>query len=823
MQSLNIILRSIWKGKFYSLVSVLGLAVAIASVILVATLIRHETSFEDNFTKADQIYRLTWENPATGDRFATMFNPFSPQMVIDFPEVEEAARVATSRLMFKRPGDSSGEVFENFEDLAFADPSFFSVFNFDFIAGSPETALVEPGSIVLTQAAAEKYFGNRNAMGQTLILEDNVVLTVRGVITDMPKTTHFSFHFIVPLETMRIVFNGAGFLDNWGSDRLYHYVVLAKGTDPGLIKDQLPEFAVRHSGFENFDVFIDLQPLKNIHFTNDLQDEVPFQDSIKNITKAPRKMGDLILFSVGAMILVLVASFNFMNLQVARSVGKNKQMGLFKAFGATRKKIIQFILLESLVLSGIALLLAIFLVEISLAGFSNLLGSALTWANILTPGMILLIVSLTLGLGLGSGVYPAILMGSQLPSKILKGEFTFGQGAEKVRHTLVLLQFAVSIILIIVSFGIYSQIKYSLSAPLGFDQEGVVTIEANRSGVRDVFETMKTRLLEHPDIEYVSRGTIIPPGNLSDGSEFTPEGGDPENPVAVRRVSVDYDYFEALGIQMVAGRSYSKDFPADVFVFPSAENPNTTGGIILNETAARRAGWTNPEDAIGNPTFSQFNFGGFTATLTMTVVGIVPDVHFRSLRSEVSPMVFYLSLGGGTMIVKMSSPDTRNGFAHLETVWAEMVPDTPLSTFWLEEEVRQLYAQERKTLSLLGSISLLAVFVASLGLFAVATLVTEKRTKEVGLRKILGAKVRQIVNLLSWQFLKPVLLANLLAWPIAWFYLNDWLNVFVFRFDVTPLHFLVPAMIAILVAWGTVAGQAWKVARANPIKALRYE
>lgn len=822
MQTLNIIIRSIWRGKFYSLVSVIGLAVAIASVIMVSTLIRQETSFEDNFTKADQIYRLTWENPATGDKFATMFNPFSPQMVIDFPEVEDAARIATANLMFEKSGTASGKTFKNFEDLAFAEPSFFSVFNFDFVAGDPRTALLEPGSIVLTQAAAEKYFGDEDPMGQTLVLEEEVVLTVSAVIADMPDNTHFSFHFIVTFETLRAVYNGAGFLDNWGSDAIYHYVVVSKGTDPATIEAQLPDFAKRHSGFENFDVIIGMQPLKNIHFTNDLQDDVPFQDSIKNITKAPRKMGDLVLFSVGALILVLVASFNFMNLQVARSVGKNRHMGLFKVFGATGQKIISFILMESVVLSFISLGVALALVEIFLGNFADLLAANLTWANIMTPGIIALSLALTLGLALVSGIYPALLIGGEAPTRILKGEFKLGQGAEKARHTLVLLQFAVSIVLIIVSFGIYSQIQFSQSAPLGFDQKGAVLVKANRQASGS-FGTIKTRLLEHPDIQYVGRGNITPPGNLSDGAAFITEGGDPANPIAVRRVSVDYDYFEALGIPMVAGRSYNEAFLGDVFVFPNAENPNTTGGIILNETAARRAGWQNPQDAIGKPTFSQFNLGDLPVTLTMTVVGVVPDIHFRSLRSEVSPMAFYLSSGGGTMVIKFSNPETRAAIAHLEQVWAETVPEMPLSMTWLDQEVDQLYAQERKTLTLLSSISLLAVFVASLGLFAVATLVAEKRTKEVGIRKILGAKVRQIINLLSWQFLKPVLFANIVAWPVAWFFLDDWLKVFVYRFELSPVHFLVPGIMAILVAWGTVAGQAYRVARANPIKALRYE
>ena len=351
----------------------------------------------------------------------------------------------------------------------------------------------------------------------------------------------------------------------------------------------------------------------------------------------------------------------------------------------------------------------------------------------------------------------------------------------------------------------------------------MLIVEASRSEVRGAFDTLKARLLEHPDIEFVTRASITPPGNLSDGSSFVPEGGDPDNPIAVRRVGVDYDYFETLGIEMTAGRTFNPSFALDRFIIPSIENPNTTGGVILNETAARRAGWLNPEDAIGKPTFSKFNLGDLPVSITLTVIGVIPDVHFRSLRSEVSPMGFLLTKQGGTMAIKISNPNTKNAVGYLEGVWAEMIPALPLTTTWLNDEVTQLYFQERKTLNLLASISLLAVFIATLGLFAVANLVTEKRTKEVGLRKFLGAKVRQIVNLFSWQFLKPVLLANILAWPVAWYFISEWLEVFVYRVDLGLALFIIPGLAALMIAWATVATQAWLVARKNPVHALRYE
>jgi len=520
----------------------------------------------------------------------------------------------------------------------------------------------------------------------------------------------------------------------------------------------------------------------------------------------------------------LVASFNFMNLQMARIVGKNRQMGLFKVFGGTRKTITWFILLETLVLSLLALGTAAVLIEIFLPGFSALLGSQLSWSNILTPEILVLTFGTTAMVALLSGLYPAILIGSQAPSKILKGEFSPGAGTERARQSLVFLQFAVSIILIIVSFGIYSQIKYSLSVPLGFEPEGVILADLNRSETLQAYSTLKARLLESPDIDFVSRASIVPPGSLSDGFSFVPEGGDPNNEVRVRMVMVDYDYFEVLGINMVNGRAFSENFSTDETNFPNPQNPDTTGTVIFNETAAKTAGWNNTENAIAKLTTTRYFIGETPVTVTSKIVGIAPDVHFKSLRSDVSPIGFYLvPEGARRMVVKTKSNKTETGMALLRAVWADLIPEVPITATLLTASVDQLYAQERKTLNLLSSISLMAIFVAALGLFAVATLVTEKRTREVGLRKVLGAKARQIVNLLSWQFMKPVLLANLIAWPVAWIYLSDWLEAFVDRFDITPLHFLIPAILTVLIAWGTVAAQAWKVARANPIKALRYE
>jgi putative ABC transport system permease protein len=389
---------------------------------------------------------------------------------------------------------------------------------------------------------------------------------------------------------------------------------------------------------------------------------------------------------------------------------------------------------------------------------------------------------------------------------------------------LVLLQFTVSIILVSVALVIYAQISFSISAPLGFEPGNTAIVEIGRPESRDDYDTLRLRLLEHPEVASVSRASIVPTGSLSDGMAMYPQGSGPDDAIAMRLTVVSYDFFEALGMNMAAGRAYSEDFPADEFRFPDADNPVSRGGIIINEASARRAGWTDPREAVGKLMLNNFNANGTDLSLIMEIVGVVEDVHFRSLRSAVVPMVFFLSPGGSRMIVKLNGGDGIADFsAHLDTVWRETVPEIPLRMSWLSDSVASLYDQETRMLRLLSTVSLVAIAVACLGLFAVASLVTALRRKEVAIRKVFGASVASIVGLLSWSFLKWIVLANVIAIPVAWLYLNDWLTAFVYRIDLGVSHFLIPALGTVAVSWLTVAAQAWTVARQSPIHSLRYE
>lgn len=821
-QSLTLLIRSIQAGRFYSFVSVAGLSVAIAAVILVGALARHELSYEKHFDASERIYRLNWINAGTGDRFATMFNPFSPPLAEEATEVEAAARVGVFEVLLARGAIGSNSP-SSFEQVGFADSAFFDVFNFNFANGSARTALDSPDSLVLTRAAADKFFPGESALGQSLTLENNQQMIVTAIIDEMPATTHFPFHFIVPLEKLRDIYNGAGWLDSWGSDQLYHYLRVRDGISTEAMHAGVMDFAERHIPYEDWDFEIVLQPLEDIHFTPDLQNEMPIRDTILNVVKSPRNKSDLTIFFAGALVLVLIASFNFMNLQVARGVGRSKQFGLLKVVGASSQNVFRRMMAESLVFAVLSLGVAMALVELFLGVFSDMLAVHLTWSDVFDPEVVVLVTIVTLALGLASGAYPAWIMASQKPGPVLKGEFKHGQGVHQIRHTLVLLQFTVSIILIAVALVIYAQISYSISAPLGFEPERTAIVQIGRSEARDDYETMRLRLLEHPDVVSVSRASIVPTGNLSDGMSAYPQGASPDDSVAMRLTVVDYDFFETFGMHMAAGRTYTRDFPADEFSFPNAENPVSRSGIILNEASALRAGWANPQDAVGQVMQNGFNMNGVEVSMLMEIVGVVEDVHFRSLRSEVVPMAFFMGSSGGRMAVKLSTDDTASFTAYMEDVWSETVPEIPLQMSWLDESVSELYEQETRMLRLLSGVSMIAIGVACLGLFAVASLVTELRRKEVALRKVFGATIRDIINLLSWSFLKFILLANLIAIPIAWVYLNGWLTQFVYRIDLGLMHFLLPAVATILVAWATVAAQAWTVARRSPILSLRYE
>jgi putative ABC transport system permease protein len=825
-QSLNIALRSIINARFYSLVSVVGLGIAIAVVLLVALLVKHETSYDRAYDKADSIFRVTWVDMGTGDRFATAFNPISPQMKADFPQVIEAARLGVFEQTLQRTDDSgvADSASVRFENIAMVDPGIFSLFDFDFIAGGPES-LAQPDTIVLTQAGAEHYFPGENPMGKTLLLGSKVALTVSGLINDMPETSHITTHFFVPLETLRAIYDRAGFIENWGSDVFYHYVLLEESTDASALAKQLPEFLQRHDPeWPLGSVEIELQPLTSLHFITDMQNDMPVRDTVLNTTKAPRQSTDLVLFSAGAFFLVLVASFNFMNLQVARSIGRGKQLGMLKVLGANRRQVVTQILLESILLCAMSFAVALVLVEMALDSFSAILAVNLTWSQLLTPGFAGLALVATIALGLLAGAYPAVLMASQSPSQVMRGEFKLGLGAARVRSLLVLLQFSASVILIAVSLVIYAQIRYSLSVPLGFEHDNIAVVELGRDN-RQHFDALKARVEVDPTVQSMTKATIYPTDNLSDGGSLMTEGG--QNEIAMRTVMTEFGYFQTLGIDVVAGRPFKPEFGSDRFKFASAETPNVDNGIIINRAAARRAGWMEGEDvsaAIGQVMSTEHIVDGVLMTMRMHVVGVVEDVHFRSLRSEIVPMSYYLTGWGSKVAVRFESGVERaEAEKILRDAWDGLVTGAPLRLSWLEDSVDELYAQEHRSLQLISSIALLAVVVACLGLFAVATLVTGLRTREIGLRKILGAGVRELVNMLSWQFLKPVLLANLVAWPLAWLYLNDWLQLFAYRVDLQWSHFLLPAGVATAIAWVTVAGHALRVAMNNPIKALRYE
>ncbi len=809
-------IRNLLKHKLHSFINIFGLAIGFAVAMLIAFFVRTELSFEQGFTKADQIYRLTWESKTTGNRFGTVDNPAGPAMAKDFPEVLDANRLATSEMLL------SVDDRQAFETVYFSENNFFALFDLQFIEGSPANALADPNSIVLTQSAAEKYFGDESAMGRSLTLGGSQDMVVTAVIADMPATTQFTMNFLAPMETAAALFGGE-FLERWGSDVLHAYLLLAPGTDPVALEAKFPDFIDRYMDGRSEFISYRLQALGDIHFTPNLENELPERDGITGAVKSFREKSNIYILAIAALFVLVVASINFINLQVAQASHRMKEVAVRKVNGATRNDIALQFIGESLFLALFGFAAALILTEIAAPWFGDLSGVRFSLFQH-TGGLFLpAFVGVALLVGLISGLYPSLLLAGLLPAKIFKGEFfSTGSGAH-LRTGLVVIQFAIAIGLIIATTVIRSQVEYSMEKPLGYDRSEIITIPMDRRIIRENYVTLKTGFLTYPDVVSVTSSSIAPTRDLSDGWSFTEPGGSEEETLSVRAAFVNFDFFETYGIEMAAGRAFSEAFGNDRAPFPDAENPHIETTVILNETALRTWGWGNPQDALGRTLLTNYTDDGVELSMAFTVVGIARDVHFRSLRNEIVPMAYMNAPGGAMISIKTSGDNMAGVLDHIGGVWSSVIADYPLRTTFIADDYQALYADEQRSLELSSVVSLLAIIISCLGLYSIAAFIAEKRTKEIGIRKVHGASVPALVRAVSLHFLKPVLLANLIAWPLAFYFMDQWLTGFAYRIDLGLSPFLIAGVGAALIALATVLAHAIRVARSNPVHALRYE
>ncbi len=806
---LLVALRSMRKAKLDTSINIFGLAVGLAVCLLITLFVRDELSYDRFFTHADRIQRVTavFEAQQVYSEEARLTAVVAPLMANDFPEVEEATRLF-------RIGDE--ELFSRndqrfyYSGVFFADSNFFAVFDFALLGGDPATALAQPNQVVLTQSVAAQFFGATNPIGQTLTFDGRADLTVSGVLADLPSNTHFQFDVLISEPSMASLY-GEGLingLQSWGWPSTYTYLLLQPGTNATALAAKFPDFMQRNEGQNALSLY--LQPLTDIHLHSQMELEMAANGSMRQVYT----------FGAVALLILIIACINFMNLSTARFTLRAKEVGMRKVVGAARSQLITQFLSQSVVMTVFSLALALVLVWVALPWFNAFTGKALQLGLLANPLVPLSLLTVGLVVGLFAGSYPAFFLSRAKPLAILQGRLST-QGSGVVRRVLVVTQFAISIVLIIATAVVFAQIRFASSLDLGYEKEQTVVINGlNRTGDADARMLLRDRLLQHPNITAVTSASLIPTDEFFAGTGFRRAGDPADSSLFMRVNAVDFEYFETFGIDMVAGRGFSRDFGTDFGGRPTEENPHVETALILNESAAQKAGWS-PEEAIGK----QFVQGpGDEWSITYNVVGVARDIYFSSVHTAIEPAVFFVNPRNvASMAVRLGTADMPATLAFIDQTWAEMVPTYPITRTFLDDRFAALYEREQREATVFTSFSLLAILIACLGLLGLAAFIAERRRKEIGVRKVLGASVRDIVTMLSWDFTKLVIIANVIAWPVAWFFMRAWLDDFAYSAGLSVWVFLMASVVVFAIAWGTVGMQAGRAALVDPARTIRDE
>ncbi|MDH4219079.1 MAG: ABC transporter permease [Candidatus Aminicenantes bacterium] len=776
--------RKIRRHKGYSFINIAGLAIGMACCILMLLWVQDELSFDRFHKNGNDIYRVISEFRTSGKvtHNARTPNPLGPALAERYPEVINFTRYQGFDDWLVKCGEKS---FLN-DFLGTADPSFFEIFTFPFVKGDPKTALNNRHSIVITEKMARKYFDDADPMGKVLTIGHD--FTVTGVIKDVPENSHLHFDCIFPIVNMEDFWHDD--FSNWQRTMFYMYVQLQKGSSgkevsnkiAGTVKENVPKSQRK----------IYLQPLKDVHLRSD------FEADLDNYNQG--NMVLVFVFSLTALVILLIACINFMNLATARSANRAKEVSMRKVSGAKRGDIIRQFMGESLLMSIIALLLALILVEFFLPLLNDLSGKELTLNFTSNIQLIIGLILIALATGLLSGSYPAFYLSAFRPADILKKHFDVRIRGGFFRKFLVVFQFSLTIILLIGTTVIYRQLDFMSKKDLGFDKDHVLYF-GTRHANEDPFAH---DLLQNPNVLNVSYSEA--PGREPWGvTGFEWEGKDPEKDVMLFPVVVDYEYLKTFGMSMVEGRFFSREFSTD-----------HTDAVVVNETAVKAMGLESP---IGKKLSYRDQIEG-------RIIGVMKDFHQSSLHNAIEPLLFRFNTDGEGyhhVAVRINPESVPATLSYIESVWKKYIQNYPFEYEFLDEEINNYYKTERKVGRIFQSFTSLAILIACLGLFGLASFTAEQRTKEIGIRKVLGASISRIVIMLSEEFAKWVLLANIIAWPVAYFISKRWLSEYAYRIPLGWRIFLFSAALALVIAVLTVSFQAVKAATANPVDSLRYE
>lgn len=800
---LKISLRNIIKQKGYSFINIAGLAVGIAVFFLIILYVQHELNFDKHHANAERIYRVIQERPAGESagkgRFATTPPALAPALREEFPEIVTAARMGVLKNILMTGGE------KNFmeAELYSAGPQIFEIFSIPFVKGDAKTALNDPFSIVLSERMAKKYFGEKDPMGKILNAGEKFDFKVTGVFQNMPANSHLVMDMMIPFVTYFQFKFGPAALTEWSDySSFYAYCLLREGTDPKETEKKFPAlldtYKYRDSNIENSrKARYLMQPLTSIHLYSDANGDISSTNSdIKYIY----------LFSSIAFLILLIACINYMNLATARSVQRSKEVGLRKVVGARRAQLIKQFLGESLIFTLMALIVSIIIILLTLPVFSNFIERDLSFNPVTNPHIFLGMVLIILFTGFIAGSYPAFYISAFKPITILRGAFNKRSKGALLRNLLVMVQFSITIILIIGTMIIRSQLHYINNRDMGYDKEQVVVLHVGDAGTRKNFhknlEAIKVELKGNPAVNAVS-GSKRLPNNINFNPINLLPGKNPGTYSPTYAVWGDDEFADLYGIEIIKGRNFSKHFPADA-----------QGAVLINETAARIARWEEP---IGK----EITYWG---NRTGKIVGIMKDFHFHSLHSPIEPLcIYYEPLYFDYLSIKINTGNVSQTIAHIEKVIKKFSPKHPFEYHFFDEIFARSYQSELRTSKITGTFAFLSIFIACLGLFGLASFTAAQRTKEVGIRKSLGASISNIILLFLKEFAKWVFIANVLAWPVAYYAMSRWLQNFAYRTDIGIGVFILSGGLALLIALFTVGYQSVKAGRANPVDALKYE
>jgi putative ABC transport system permease protein len=778
-------IRNLYKNFGYSSLNILGLTIGITSALFLIIYVSDEISYDRYNEKADRIYRVSSHITEPDDQFTWIVAqiPFGPQVVQDYPEVQSFVRfINFPRSLFKYEDKEFNE-----ENFFYADSTLFDIFTYKTLKGNPKAALLAPNKIVLTEKVANKYFGKTDPIGKSIVTGDKSY-EVSGVIKDIPSNSHFRFDALASRKNLPKE------MGSWGNFGVFTYLLFPENFDVKSFETKMQGMYAKYmaSIFQKLNIKIEykLEPLTRIHLYSTNPSEPEPTGSISYVY----------IFSIVALFLILIAAMNYMNLATARSAKRAREVGLRKVVGSRRSSLIIQFLSESTTFTVISLILSIILLALLLPKFNELAGKSFDLKILYSPVLMLSIVGVIVIVGIFGGSYPAFYLSRFSPVTVFKGEITQGSAGSMFRKVLVVIQFTISVAMIVCTLVVFKQLNFMKTKDQGFDQKNVIGLQLDRRMVQK-FTVLEQSMRENPNILFIG-STNTPIGEGSGKVIFKMETDQGMSDRGVNFAVVDPNFVEALGIKMIKGRDFQEDMPSD-----------TLTGVVINETLAKRMNWSDP---IGK----KVELGNF---IKGSVIGVMKDYHQTGMYNQIESLLLIYRPNNNIIYVKLADKDVQGSIRFIETKWKEIFPEKPFEYNFLTERFNQQFKADEKRGLIFTLFTVLAILIACLGLFGLASYMVEQRTKEIGIRKVVGASEGIIVRLISKEFLLLVSISIIIAFPIAFYMMNNWLQNYVYRTELGVMIFIIAAIITITITFVTISYKAYKASILNPANSLRSE